>query len=219
MEAIWFKSGRHRGDLTGELPVVVCLSLCWRDVADRFEQPMVVEPRHPFQRGQLHRFLGLPGRAAMDQLSFVEPVDRLGQGVVVAVALAAYGGLDTGLGQTFAVADRDVLRASVRVMDQAVVALDAQQRTDPSSLPQEFDLLQARLTDGLIDRLQSERDPARRARIYAFPQQFAGLRGVLKEFVDKVFSPSQFEERPLLRGVDAQLQLGKPVGIAAGRFN
>ncbi len=80
-------------------------------------------------------------------------------------------------------------------------ALDAQQRTDPSSLPQEFDLLQARLTDGLIDRLQSERDPARRARIYAFPQQFAGLRGVLKEFVDKVFSPSQFEERPLLRGV------------------
>ena len=80
-------------------------------------------------------------------------------------------------------------------------ALDAQQRTDPSSLPQEFDLLQARLTDGLIDRLQSERDPARRARIYAFPQQFAGLRSVLKEFVDKVFSPSQFEERPLLRGV------------------
>ena len=80
-------------------------------------------------------------------------------------------------------------------------ALDAQQRTDTSTLPQEFDLLQARLTDGLIDRLQSERDPARRARIYAFPQQFAGLRGVLKEFVDKVFSPSQFEERPLLRGV------------------
>ena len=80
-------------------------------------------------------------------------------------------------------------------------ALDSQQRTDPSTLPQEFDLLQARLTDGLIDRLQSEREPARRARIYAFPQQFAGLRGVLKEFVDKVFSPSQFEERPMLRGV------------------
>ena len=79
-------------------------------------------------------------------------------------------------------------------------ALDAQQRTDIAALPGEFDLLEKRLTDGLIDRLQSERDPARRARIYAFPQQFAGLRGVLQEFVEKVFSPSQFEERPLLRG-------------------
>ena len=79
--------------------------------------------------------------------------------------------------------------------------LDAQQHTDITKLPIEFDLLEKRLTDGLIDRLQIERDPARRARIYAFPQQFAGLRGVLQEFVDKVFSPSQFEERPLLRGV------------------
>lgn len=79
--------------------------------------------------------------------------------------------------------------------------LDAQQHTDITALPAEFDRLEQRLTDGLIDRLQTERDPARRARIYAFPQQFAGLRGVLHEFVDKVFSPSQFEERPLLRGV------------------
>ena len=79
--------------------------------------------------------------------------------------------------------------------------LDAQQHTDISALPPEFDRLEKRLTDGLIDRLQTERDPARRARIYTFPQQFAGLRGVLQEFVDKVFSPSQFEERPLLRGV------------------
>lgn len=80
-------------------------------------------------------------------------------------------------------------------------AIDAQQRTEIGALPAEFDLLEKRLTDGLIDRLQLERDPARRARIYAFPQQFAGLRGVLGEFVEKVFSPSQFEERPLLRGV------------------
>ena len=37
VEAIWFKSGRQRGGLTGELPVVVCLSLCRWDVADGFE--------------------------------------------------------------------------------------------------------------------------------------------------------------------------------------
>ncbi|HEY9067684.1 MAG TPA: type VI secretion system membrane subunit TssM [Burkholderiaceae bacterium] len=82
--------------------------------------------------------------------------------------------------------------------------LDAQLRNDIGAdigkLAAEFDRLEQRLTDGLIDRLQLERDPARRARIYAFPQQFAGLRGVLTEFVEKVFSPSQFEERPLLRG-------------------
>jgi type VI secretion system protein ImpL len=79
--------------------------------------------------------------------------------------------------------------------------LDAQQHSDASTFLQEFDALDKRLTDGLIDRLQTEHDPARRARIYAFPQQFSGLRNVLKAFVDEVFSPSQFEAHPLIRGV------------------
>ena len=79
--------------------------------------------------------------------------------------------------------------------------LDAQQHSNASSFLQEFELLEKRLTDGLIDRLQLEHDPARRARIYAFPQQFGGLRNVLKTFVDDVFSPSQFEAHPLIRGV------------------
>ena len=78
---------------------------------------------------------------------------------------------------------------------------DAQQRSDAGTFAQEFDALEKRLTDGLIERLQVERDVQRRARIYAFPQQFAGLRGVLGEFVSQVFSGSQFEEHPLLRGV------------------
>ena len=77
---------------------------------------------------------------------------------------------------------------------------DAHQVADKSRFSEEFEALEKRLTDGLIDRLQSERDPQRRARIYAFPQQFAGLRQVLREFVDNVFSGSQFEEHPLLRG-------------------
>ena len=65
----------------------------------------------------------------------------------------------------------------------------------------EFERLQARLVDGLIERLQSERDPQRRASIYAFPSQFAGVRGVLQEFVDSVFAPSPFDPHPQLRGV------------------
>ncbi|KGM40333.1 hypothetical protein JY96_10630 [Aquabacterium sp. NJ1] len=79
--------------------------------------------------------------------------------------------------------------------------LDEQQHSDASAFLPEFDALEKRLTDGLIDRLQLEHDPARRARIYAFPQQFGGLRNVLKSFVDDVFSPSQFEANPLIRGV------------------
>jgi type VI secretion system protein ImpL len=79
--------------------------------------------------------------------------------------------------------------------------LDGQHHSDTSVMLQEFDALEKRLTDGLIDRLQLERDVARRARIYGFPQQFGGLRQVLKEYVDSVFSPSQFEAHPMLRGV------------------
>lgn len=53
-----------------------------------FEQPVMVVPGYPFHRGQLH---GLPGSlwcAAIAQLSLVEPVDHLGQRVVVAFTLA-----------------------------------------------------------------------------------------------------------------------------------
>ncbi|WP_284615977.1 type VI secretion system membrane subunit TssM [Aquabacterium humicola] len=70
-----------------------------------------------------------------------------------------------------------------------------------SELGPEFDQLLQRLSDGLIDRLQSEPDPQRRSRIYGFPGQFANLRGVLQEFVESVFSPSPYEAQPLLRGV------------------
>jgi type VI secretion system protein ImpL len=98
--------------------------------------------------------------------------------------------------------------------------LDARQRSDLAAFDPEFDALEKRLTDGLLDRLQSERDVARRARIYAFPQQFAGLRGVLKDFVDKVFSPSQFEEHPLLRGVYfiSGTQEGTPIDRMLGNI-
>ena len=103
MEAVWFKSGLHGGCLTGELPVVVCLGR--RDIADRFEQAVVVEPGYPFERGQFDRLLGFPWRPSADQLSFVKAVDGLGQRIVLAVALAVHGGFDAGFGQALAVAD------------------------------------------------------------------------------------------------------------------
>ena len=60
-----------------------------RDVADGLEETSVVEPVDPFQRGELDGFEGAPWSASMDDLGLVEAVDRLGQGVVIAVADAA----------------------------------------------------------------------------------------------------------------------------------
>lgn len=78
-------------------------------MADGFEQPDVVEPRHPFQGRQFECLPRLPWRAPVNQLRLVQPVDRLRQRVVVTVSLAAHGRLDARLGQALAVADADVL--------------------------------------------------------------------------------------------------------------
>jgi type VI secretion system protein ImpL len=91
-------------------------------------------------------------------------------------------------------------------------------------LGSELQALLQRLTDGLIDRLQAEPDAQRRMRIYGFPNQFAQLVGPLQDFVQQVFSPSPFEEDPLLRGVYfvSGTQEGTPVdrvlGAVARRF-
>ncbi|OWQ84440.1 hypothetical protein CDN99_24435 [Roseateles aquatilis] len=82
----------------------------------------------------------------------------------------------------------------------------------------EFDALEQRLQDGLIDRLQAERDPQRRARIYGFPAQFASLRGLLAEFAEGVFAPSPYEAQPPLRGVYfvSGTQEGTPIDRVLG---
>lgn len=54
----------------------------------------------------------------------------------------------------------------------------------------EFALLEQRLTARLVERLQQERDPARRDLVYGFPQQFAALRECLGEFLNGVFKPN-----------------------------
>mgnify|MGYP005863839173 CR=1 FL=1 len=120
MEAVWCKSRARRG-ATGELPAVVCLSLCGRDVADGLEQAPVVAPGYPFQRRQLESFPRFPRCTTVDELGLAEIPDCLGKGVVVAVATAADRRFDAGFGQTRAVADGQVLRSSVAVMDQRAI--------------------------------------------------------------------------------------------------
>lgn len=57
-----------------------------------------------FQRGELRGFQVSPRAAPPDDLVFVEPVDGFCEGIVVAVADAANGVLDTGLGEPLRVA-------------------------------------------------------------------------------------------------------------------
>jgi len=83
------------------------------------EQPPVVEPVHPFQRGVLDGLEGPPRATPVDHLGLVEAVDRLGQGVVIAVTDAADRGLDPGFGEALGIFDRDILAAAVAVMDEA----------------------------------------------------------------------------------------------------
>ncbi len=71
--------------LTGDLGIVARLGFHGWDIADGIEKAPVVEPVDPFNGRELDRFEAAPGAAPMDHLGFVEAVDGLGEGVVVAV--------------------------------------------------------------------------------------------------------------------------------------
>ena len=83
----------------------------------------VVKPGHPFEGGQFQSFFRFPRCPAVNQLGFVQAVDGLGQGVVVAVTATAHRGCNFGLCQPLGVANSDVLRPSVGVVGQRPITL------------------------------------------------------------------------------------------------
>lgn len=96
---------------------------------------------------------------------------------------------------------------------------DGQQAGGPlQAFGSEFAALEQRLNQRLVERLQQERDPARRDLIYGFPQQFAALKAMLEEFLGGVFKPNAFEERALLRGLyfTSGTQEGSPIDRLIG---
>jgi type VI secretion system protein ImpL len=84
------------------------------------------------------------------------------------------------------------------------------------AFPAEFDALGARLRARLIDRMQRETDVTRRARIYGFAQQFAGLEPELARFIGDTFRGTRYEASPHLRGVyfTSGTQHGRPIDRA-----
>jgi type VI secretion system protein ImpL len=83
----------------------------------------------------------------------------------------------------------------------------------------EFAALEKRLRDRLLDAMQAEGDVIKRAAIFAFPQQFSGLKGLLGGFLEQVFDGGgDLEQRPLLRGVyfTSGTQEGTPIDRVMG---
>jgi len=115
-----FESRRHGGLLRHG--IVAFLGFGRRNVADGLQEPPVVEPVHPFEGSELHRLERAPRPAPMDDLGLIEAIDRLGEGIVVAVADTADRRLDAGLGEALGIFDRDVLHAPIRVVDEHAVA-------------------------------------------------------------------------------------------------
>ena len=92
------------------------------------------------------------------------------------------------------------------------------QGLDRVTMSSELEGLERRLYARLPERLEEERDPARRTLLYGFPQQFALLRDRLVDFVETTFAPTEFDTKPLLRGVyfASGTQEGSPIDRAMG---
>ncbi|MCQ8278628.1 type VI secretion system membrane subunit TssM [Acetobacteraceae bacterium KSS8] len=69
------------------------------------------------------------------------------------------------------------------------------------AFPAEFKALVDRIEAGLLDRMQTERGPDRRALLSGFPLQVASLSPVLMPFLRTCFAGSRIDPAPFLRGV------------------
>jgi type VI secretion system protein ImpL len=86
------------------------------------------------------------------------------------------------------------------------------------AFPARFLELEQQLQARVLARMQEERDLQRRALMYRFPQQFAGLGDVLGGFLTAVFEPTRYEPRAQLRGVyfTSGTQEGSPIDRVMG---
>ena len=93
------------------------------DAVEHFRTLMEWWPFLIFHRGGLRIKVinnTTPGPASTDHLGLVEADDGFSQSVIVRVASAADGRLNTRLGEPLSVTDRDVLHAAIAVMHQCI---------------------------------------------------------------------------------------------------
>jgi len=85
----------------------------------------------------------------------------------------------------------------------------------------EFEALTERLSAQLVEKLRHERSEDRRRALYRFPQQFASLRPLLREFIDAAFAPSRYEQPIQVRGLyfTSATQEGTPIDRVMGAIS
>lgn len=110
-DAVGCKSRRHIDDGRGS--IVLLFGFGGWYVADRLEQPAMIEPVCPFQNGVLDRLEAAPRPTAMDYFGLVDAVNGFCQSVVLAVADAADRRFDLLFCQALGVFDGYVLRPAV----------------------------------------------------------------------------------------------------------
>ena len=71
--------------------MAIGFELSRRHVSQRPYQAVMAEPGQPLQRGRFHRLFSVPRPAPMDHLGHLDPIDCLGQRVVVSVAVMGLG--------------------------------------------------------------------------------------------------------------------------------
>lgn len=116
-EAVSFEARRH-GWLF-PYGIIACLDFGRRDVADWLQQPTIIEPVYPLQCRELNGLKAPPRAASMDDLGFVETIDRFGERIVVTVADTANRRLNARFGKALGIVDADVLRSSDGMVHQA----------------------------------------------------------------------------------------------------
>ena len=87
-----------------------------------------------------------------------------------------------------------------------------------ANVPSEYDLLVARLSDEVIDRLSEEPDGVNRIAIFGLPGQLALLKDEIAEFLKQVFEPTRYKTSAMLRGFyfTSGTQEGTPIDQVLG---
>ncbi len=100
----------------------------------------------------------------------------------------------------------------------ATFQTDDRKKNMVGQVPVEFDALVRRLTEELPDRLHEEPDGIARIAIFGFPAQFAGLRGPVTDFLNRIFEPTRYQANATLRGFyfSSGTQEGTPIDQVLG---
>lgn len=87
------------------------------------------------------------------------------------------------------------------------------ERSPMAEFDTEFAALLERMNAQLLERMQSETDPARRSLVAGFAGQVSSVRPVARDFLSEVFADSRYEQRHILRGVyfTSGTQEGNPI--------